>query len=136
MPKGLVPYKVSQQKVDEETDGHNSGMTTGEATLNIINRLLRQVGVAERRGVSNMLNQLEITPIPSGAVIPIANSVCKAAILDAERIKQRIPLVYVWLETYLLGQKGAKRFSFMLKDLAVEQLSGKIDENIEGSEGE
>ena len=112
-------------------------MTQAEATMNIINRLLRQMGLAERNGVANVLNQLEIAPIPLGAVIPIANSVTKASILDSERIKLKIPLVYIWLETYLLAQKGAKRFVFILKDLAAEQLAGQTEGATgEGTEGE
>jgi hypothetical protein len=135
MPVGLKPYKISAGKIDEETDGARP-MSTGEATLNIINRLMRTIGLAERAGVGNVLNQLEIAPIPQGAVIPIANSITKAAILDSERIRLRIPLVYVWLETFLLGQKGAKKFAFMLKDLAAEQLAGRAEESLEGEEGE
>jgi hypothetical protein len=136
MPSGLKPYKIDIKEVEEETDGTRPAMSAGEATLNIINRLMRTIGLAERSGVSNVLNQLEIAPIPQGAVVPIANSVTKAAILDSERIKRRIPLVYIWLETYLLAQKGAKKFAFMLKDLAAEQLAGKAEETLEGEEGE
>jgi hypothetical protein len=134
MYKGLPSYKVSSSAI-ENKDGQ--GMTQAEATMNIINRLLRQMGLAERNGVANVLNQLEIAPIPLGAVIPIANSVTKASILDSERIKLKIPLVYIWLETYLLAQKGAKRFVFILKDLAAEQLAGQTEGATgEGTEGE
>jgi hypothetical protein len=57
--------------------------------------------------------------------------------LDSERIKLKIPLVYIWLETYLLAQKGAKRFVFILKDLAAEQLAGQTEGATgEGTEGE
>ena len=82
------------------------------------------------------MNQLEIAPIPSGAVIPICNSITKAAILDYERIAQGIPLVYIWMETFLLATKGSKRFAFMIKDLASEQLAGKAEEPNIGDEAE
>lgn len=122
--KGLSSHGNTKAKKSEDSD-ESPQMPQSELTLNIINRLMRKNGLVERTGVANVLNQLEITPIPTGSVIPITNSVNKAAILDSERIKMRIPLVYVWLETYLLAQKGAKRFIFILKDLAAEQVAGK-----------
>ena len=132
---GLPSFKPKPLESAESKDGQP--MSTGEATLNIINRLMRKTGLAERSGASNVLDQLEITPIPIGAVIPIANSITKAAILDSERIRMRIPLVYVWMETYELAVKGSKRFAFLLKDLASDQLAAKIDDNAgAGEEGE
>lgn len=136
MPKGLSPRSTPLAQSEDAEDNERQQMSREEATLNIINRLLRKSGLAERMGVSNVLNQLEIAPIPQGAVIPIANSVTKAAILDSERIRQGIPLVYIWLETYLLAQKGAKKFAFMLKDLAAEQLAGKAEDSMNAEEGE
>lgn len=135
MYQGLPSHKVNTDIGDVSKNGHT--MSQGEAAMNIVNRLMRQTGVSERVGVSDVLNQLEITPIPKGAVIPIANSIAKAAILDGERIKQGIPLVYIWLGAYLLGTKGSKNFVFAVKELAQEQLAGKIDESVgEGTEGE
>jgi hypothetical protein len=135
MPTGLRPHTTRPLNSEEPEDSQHQ-MTAGEATLNIVNRLLRSTGMAERSGVAGVLNQLEIAPIPQGAVIPLCNSICKAAILDSGRIEQGIPLVYIWLETYLLAQKGAKRFAFMIKDLASEQLAGKGEEINGGEEGE
>jgi hypothetical protein len=115
----------------------NSNQTTkGDVALDLVRRLLRETGLADRKGVTGVLNQLEIAPIPIGAVVPIACSIMRAAINDQERIKQGIPLVYIWLEAYFLGQKGAKKFAFMLKDLAQEQLAGKAEEIEAGQEAE
>jgi hypothetical protein len=41
------------------------------------------------------------------------------------------------METYELAVKGSKRFAFLLKDLASDQLAAKIDDNAgAGEEGE
>lgn len=135
MPSGLRPHSIKPINSEEPEDSRQP-MSTSELTLNIVNRLLRTTGVAERTGVTGVLNQLEIAPIPQGAVIPLCNSITKAAILDSSRIEQGIPLVYIWLEVYLLAQKGAKKFAFMLKDLASEQLATKSEETGMGEEGE
>jgi len=135
MPTGLRPHSIRPLNAEEPEDNPQR-MTASEATLNIVNRLLRTTGMAERSGVAGVLNQLEIAPIPSGAVIPICNSITKAAILDYERISKGIPLVYIWMETFLLATKGSKRFAFMIKDLASEQLAGKAEEPNIGDEGE
>jgi hypothetical protein len=136
MHSGLKSPKTKEVTAITQPNS-NQGMTQGEAVVQIVNRLMRKTGMAERIGASGVLDQLEITPIPIGAVIPIANSVTKAAILDGERIRLRIPLVYIWLETYELAVKGSKRFAFLLKDLAAEQLAGKVEENLaQGEEGE
>jgi hypothetical protein len=134
MPTGFRPHSIKPLNAEEPED--NPQMPTSDPTLNIINRIMRTTGRAERSGVSGILNQLEIAPIPSGAAIPICNSLTKAAILDYGRISQGIPLVYTWLESYLLAVKGSKRCAFMIKDLASDQLAGKAEEINGGEEGE
>lgn len=107
-----------------------------DVALDLIKRLFRDTGLADRRGVGNVLSQLEIAPIPIGAVNHIATSIMKASIHDKERIRLQIPLVYIWLEAYMLGQKGAKKqFFFAAKELAQEQLAGKNEEPEIGEEG-
>ena len=136
MPTGLTANRKLKPINSEEPADDGRPMTAGEATYNIVNRLLRTTGAAERVGVSNILNQLEIAPIPLGAVIPLCNSLTKAAILDSERIAQGIPLVYIWTEIYLLATKGSKKFAFMVKELASDQLSSEIKDTAGGEEGE
>jgi hypothetical protein len=135
MPVGLRPHAI-KPIASEEPEDSQQPMSNSQITLNIINRMLRQTGLAERTGAAGVLNQLEIAPIPQGAVIPICSSIMKAAILDSSRIEQGIPLVYIWLETFLLGQKGTKKFAFMLKDLAATQLESKVEDESAGAEGE
>lgn len=106
-----------------------------DVALDLVKRLLREKGLADRRGVTPVLNQLEITPIPIGAVVPIACSIMKAAITDKDRTRLRIPLVYIWLEAYFLGNKGAKKFAGIVKDIAIEQIVTKSDEPEIGEEG-
>lgn len=114
----------------------NDNPTRPDVALDLIKRLFRERGMADRRGVGNVLNQLEIAPIPVGATTHIATSIMKASIHDRERIKKQIPLVYIWLEAYMLGRKGAtKQFFFAAKDLAQEQLAGKAEEPEIGEEG-
>ena len=136
MPSGLKAGTIKKPLNAEEPEDSSHPMSNAEATLNIINRLMRQTGMADRTGVAGVMNQLEIAPVPQGAIIPICNSLCKAAILDSDRIANGIPLVYIWMECYLLLQKGSKKFSFMLKDLAEAQLASKGEEILGGEEGE
>jgi hypothetical protein len=102
--------------------------------LNVINRLMRRTAVSDRTGVTAILEQLEISPIPLAAVVPMALSITTASITDLERRRRRIPLSYIFDEAYLLGNKGAKRFAFMYKDLAQEQIAGQNEEEVEGAE--
>jgi hypothetical protein len=114
-----------------------NGATTKDILVNIVGRFIRKHGLAERTGADAVLDQLEMTPIPMGAVIPIANTIMKASILDEDRIRNKIPLAYVWLEAFLLGQKGAKKqFAFMLKDLAQVGAERDVEESETGEEGE
>jgi hypothetical protein len=110
---------------------------TKDVLTEIVSRFIRKPSKAERTGASSVLDQLEVSPIPIGAVLHIANSVMRASILDERRIKAQVPLVYVWLETYCLCQKGAKKqFAFMVKDLAQVGAERDVEESEEGEEGE
>ena len=131
--KGLTANHKTE-KVNENGEVHE--ITTGEATINITNRLMRKPGLADRTGVVGIIDQLEIAPIPQGAIIPIASSIMRASRLDGERIRLKIPLMYIWLEAFLLGQKGAKGHRMIIRDLATTKLQGESEEPAGGENAE
>jgi len=102
--------------------------------LQVINRLMRRGQVSDRLGVSAVMEQLEISPIPLSAVVPMALSITINSVPDLERRRKRIPLSYIFLESYLLANKGSKKFAFLYKDLAQEQIAAQTDEEVEGAE--
>lgn len=107
---------------------------SNKEALPILNRLLRRKRVSDRLGVTAILEQLEISPIPLAAVVPMALSITVSSIPDMERRRRRIPLSYIFDEAYLLGNKGAKKFAFIAKELAQEQLAAASEEEVEGAD--
>jgi hypothetical protein len=101
----------------------------------LIGRLMRKPNNYDRRGSTEILEQLEVSPISLNAVVPIAMSITKASVTDMRRIRNKIPLVYIWLDAYLMGNKGAKHYvQHVVKDTVLEQLAGEVKEPEIGDE--
>lgn len=109
-------------------DNDNTGVVKSqEQLIQLTNRILRKPNQYDKPGSSSVYEQLEVSPTPLDAVVPIANSMAKADILDFRRIKMRIPLVYKWFDAYLCANKGSKKFAYvMVKDAMIEQLASEV----------
>jgi hypothetical protein len=118
-------------------DENPEGVKSQEAIMQLTNRILRKPNKFDKPGSSSVFEQAEISPMPLDAVVPMANSMTKAAIMDFRRKKMRIPLVYTWLDFYLCANKGAKKFAYiMVKDAAIEQLASDVKEAEMGQDAE
>lgn len=74
------------------------------------------------------LELLQLTPIPKNAIFDLAYDVVQRAILDPERIKNRIPLSAIFFEAYLRGVRGANAMlSTGMISMAQTQVEGQAE---------
>ena len=128
MTTGKEKIKVSLDEARKEAEKHHHRPINNSSEELISDKQLALKELVDHLIYADEKYLLQLSPIPQNAVFDICYDVTQRAVLDKDRIDNRIPLSAIFYETYLRARRGANQMLARgFTDMAGMQIQAKGD---------